>query len=362
MSDNRVASLDLLRGIAAFSVAIPHFFIVERIGEPLAESISIIGVEIFFVLSGYVLAPQILFFIFDKPDLRNAGIFLVRRWMRTLPPYVIALLLATATAHKFMTADFFRYLVYLQNFHRQSNANDYYSIAWSLSVEEWFYLLFPPFMASVALLLPAKPMRPALAAASFVLTISLLRLWFGDYTQWGSEVRRIVAFRMDAIAWGFLLHLALTRTGILARISLRSAVTAFLGILFVAAWLTLQLAARPNLPIEHAFPFYTAALGATSIMLALKLEATIRQHPWFARLSHFLGRVSYSTYLFHLLVLSALTSRTAGTLGWPVLLAVYLAITFAVSALMYTAIEAPILAARPHFRRPQIAKTDAAEA
>lgn len=348
MKDSRLASLDFLRGCAALAVAIPHFFIVQHLGERLAESISIIAVEIFFVLSGYVLAPQILFYVFEKPDLHNAGIFLVRRWMRTLPPYMIALVLATATAHEFMTADFFRYAVYLQNFVRQSNASDYFSIAWSLSVEEWFYLLFPPFMAGAALLLPPSQMRAALAAAGFILTIGLLRLWLGDCAQWGTEVRRIVAFRMDAIAWGFLLHLALTRTELLTRIALPYAVSAFLGALSIAVVLTLELATTPSLAIEHAFPFYTAALGASAIMLALKADAAFRRHELLTRLGGFLGRISYSTYLFHLLVLSALSRAAA--FGWFVLLVVYLGATVAVAALMYTAVEAPILAARPRFR------------
>ena len=146
MTERRLPSLDMLRGLAALSVTIPHFFIFRDANSPIAETVSILGVEVFFVLSGYVLAPQIMFFVVERPDNRNLGIFWVRRWMRTIPPYLVALLLISAAAHQLGSADFFRYLVYVQNFARQSNANDYFSIAWSLSVEEWFYLLFPPFL------------------------------------------------------------------------------------------------------------------------------------------------------------------------------------------------------------------------
>lgn len=349
MTKRRLAALDFLRGCAALCVAIPHFFIEERMGAPLAESVSILGVEIFFVLSGYVLAPQILFYVFAKPNTRNAGIFLVRRWMRTLPPYLIALGLTTATAQAFVTADFLRYLVYIQNFVTQSNSNDYFSIAWSLSVEEWFYLLFPPFLATIAWFLPNGPLRPVLAAAAFIATISVLRMSFGDTSQWGSQVRRIVVFRMDAIAWGFLLNLALTRTRLLAMITLSQAAIAFFATVAGALFLTLRLAATSSLPIEHSFPFYTAALGASAITLALKANAAFERHALLARAGDFLGHISYSTYLFHLLVLTALISHLA-TLWWPALLVIYLAATIAIAALMYVAVEAPILASRPKFR------------
>jgi peptidoglycan/LPS O-acetylase OafA/YrhL len=82
--ERRIASLDFLRGTAAMSVTILHFFIFKNIGDRLAESVSILGVEVFFVLSGYVLAPQIMFFVIERPSIRNLGVFLARRWMRTV--------------------------------------------------------------------------------------------------------------------------------------------------------------------------------------------------------------------------------------------------------------------------------------
>ena len=86
----RSASLDFLRGAAAFSVAIPHYLTANAPFQPFTEAFAIAGVEVFFVLSGFVLAPQIVDWVVGKPW-RNLGVFLVRRWMRTIPPYVVAL-------------------------------------------------------------------------------------------------------------------------------------------------------------------------------------------------------------------------------------------------------------------------------
>ena len=55
----RVASLDALRGGAAFAVAIAHYLAYRGIGPFRAEAASALAVEIFFTLSGFVLAPQV---------------------------------------------------------------------------------------------------------------------------------------------------------------------------------------------------------------------------------------------------------------------------------------------------------------
>jgi peptidoglycan/LPS O-acetylase OafA/YrhL len=73
-------------------------------------------------------------------------------------------------------------------------------------------------------------------------------------------------------------------------------------------------------------------------------------------ISDWLGRLSYSMYLFHIIVLQALAAAFSG-LDWVVGLPIYLALTFIVAALMYSAVEAPVLAQRPRFRQhPDLAR------
>ena len=108
----RVASLDMLRGIAALSVALPHFFEYRGIFPERAETVAVLAVEVFFVLSGYVLAPQILFCL-NAERLRYLGTFIVRRWMRTIPPYLVALVLISLVTRQIHTWDFVRSLFYI---------------------------------------------------------------------------------------------------------------------------------------------------------------------------------------------------------------------------------------------------------
>src|SRR6516165_2431039 len=69
----RSASLDFLRGGAAFAVAIPHYLTLNAPFQPLAEAFAIAAVEVFFVLSGFVLAPQIVNWVVGGPG-RNLGV------------------------------------------------------------------------------------------------------------------------------------------------------------------------------------------------------------------------------------------------------------------------------------------------
>jgi peptidoglycan/LPS O-acetylase OafA/YrhL len=142
----RVVSLDLLRGLAAFAVMVPHFFM-YYLGEAsdLAEVVSITAVEVFFVLSGFVLGPQIVLCA-QRRNWATLRTFLLRRWMRTIPSYLAALLAISVVFRELGSADFFRYATYVQNLSSQYNNRDYYPVAWSLSVEEWYYVVFPPFL------------------------------------------------------------------------------------------------------------------------------------------------------------------------------------------------------------------------
>ena len=135
-------SLDLFRGFCGYGVAICHLCAFVY-GNQFMEYLSIIFVEFFFVLSGFVLYPQLLKVIDNK---KNLLIFYKRRWIRTLPLYFVILILVSVLTGYFFNKDFFKYFFLVQKFLPNLIHNDYYPIAWSLSIEEFFYLLFPIFL------------------------------------------------------------------------------------------------------------------------------------------------------------------------------------------------------------------------
>ena len=84
-------------------------------------------------------------------------------------------------------------------------------------------------------------------------------------------------------------------------------------------------------------------------MLAMKLNSAFEGIPALRAAGLYLGRISYSIYLFHLLVLITLSGRLAA-LSWPIQLVAFIVTTVLIATLVYEAIEAPILRSRPKFR------------
>ena len=350
----RISLLDLLRGLAALAVAIAHWVLISRPESEACEIAAILAVEVFFTLSGFVLAPQILACMRSKES-GQLRVFLVRRWMRTIPSFVLALVsIAILTGH-LLSADTLRYLFYVQNLFAQHNASDFFPIAWSLSVEEWFYVLFP---ALLILLYrhfgPAGRRFELLFVLGFIVVITALRIVFGNDAHWGADVRRVVVFRVDAIAYGFLLYLLTGRPHHGGYVEayrqphplLALALLVATGIASFATAIAIEQ--HENLIAEHLFPFATAAMGMSAIVFFSSLEPMFKGRTAVAT-AKFLGRISYTTYLFHTIIAQLLYGRVESvSLG--VQLSLYLPTIGLFCWAFYQYFERPILASRPELR------------
>ena len=145
---NRVFGLDIIRAYAILQVVLIHGNLVlsnVNTGFPWVRLVE--GVEVFFVLSGFLIG-QILISTFEKKGF-SAGVimgFLKRRWFRTLPNYYLVLLVNVALVFTGLIDEEakyinYKYLIFLQNFAHPLFG--FFWESWSISVEEWFYLLFP---------------------------------------------------------------------------------------------------------------------------------------------------------------------------------------------------------------------------
>ena len=103
--NNHYYGLDLLRGISGYGVAVTHFFAFIY-GSVFCEYLSFLFVEFFFVLSGFVLYPQLLQIYNNK---KNLFLFYKRRWLRTLPVYFFSLIIISLISNKLITFDFLKY-------------------------------------------------------------------------------------------------------------------------------------------------------------------------------------------------------------------------------------------------------------
>lgn len=178
-SSERIPGLDVLRCCAILFVICHHYqsssggFIWNNIFEPFFYVLWT-GVDLFFVLSGFLIATQ-WFVSIEKDSLSWAyKQFYIKRAFRILPSYWVVLGLYSLqaillTKHEF---NILHYLLFIQNFSEIS----IFGVSWSLCVEEHFYLFFP----SIALFLwRARNVWLVVIACSVVLFLTIyLRHYF----------------------------------------------------------------------------------------------------------------------------------------------------------------------------------------
>src|SRR4051812_45813147 len=134
-AEGRNFGLDVVRCLAITCVLTAHSGVYTFFGLNL----GFVGVEIFFVLSGFLIG-QILVRDFAAPaDSRIIFKFYLHRWLRTLPLYLLVLIV------KDLCEDGGTHLRFY--FFSQRNSDlTFFPVSWSLQIEEWFYLLLPLFL------------------------------------------------------------------------------------------------------------------------------------------------------------------------------------------------------------------------
>jgi peptidoglycan/LPS O-acetylase OafA/YrhL len=142
----RLAGLDTLRALAIALVLMSHYqgFVSHAPTFGFMGKIGWAGVDLFFVLSGYLIGNQLLAPA-ARGDNLNLKTFFARRLLRTLPNYyavlaVYLLLPDSPIAGKSM-APVWQFLTFTQNFGLKYGET--FTHSWSLCIEEQFYLVFP---------------------------------------------------------------------------------------------------------------------------------------------------------------------------------------------------------------------------
>lgn len=142
----RVPGLDLLRAIAIIAVMLYHMpgTAIPDYLQPV-HTFGWMGVDLFFVLSGYLIGSQLLKQCRSgaRPSLRR---FYGRRSLRVLPAFLVVLalyLFVPAIREYPAMRPAWRFLTFSMNLGLVYDTGGAFSHAWSLCVEEYFYLVFP---------------------------------------------------------------------------------------------------------------------------------------------------------------------------------------------------------------------------
>ena len=325
-----VQGLDLLRGLCGYIVAICHFqWLVNKV--EYFEYISILFVEFFFILSGFVLAPQLIKIINEK---KYIFVFFKRRWMRTLPLYILSLIIVSLITNNLFNKDFFLYFFFLNKTLPNLLENDYFAVAWSLAVEEYFYLIFP---ILIYFLFNIDNYKKNSIYLLIILTI--LSLFFSFFVD-NNFYRTGTFLRIDSILLGFLI----------AVYSLEERIKIYyilitLVILLVAYYLFYKYQLS-NLEIFYNKILFLNLIKIISIFTLL-LFYKINFGSFFSKLFKLIANQTYSIYLLHLPLIYIINSFEKMNFN----LIYYCISLFIISSIIFYFFEKPILSFRPNYEK-----------
>jgi len=313
--NNNIPAINALRGIAALMVTLFHFT------KGFFEEDSIVrnsfrygwtGVEIFFVISGFVITWSMMN---ANYKIRNYGTFLVKRLIRIEPPYLISILvviflnflstLSSSYNGQAFSVDVGNILLHLGYFVRLFDETWFNPVYWSLEIEFHFYLL-------IALLIPLLIHTNRIIQ---ILSLTFLLLGIFLKTEYTPLFKYIDIFLIGIV-------IALFKANKLSK-------AIFYSFVFVIT---------TSIIIQHNWIISTVVIVTSTIIL---FKENILNHSLFS----YLGKISFSLYLLHVpfggRIINIAKRFDFNELGKLMVLAVALIVSIGISHLFYHLIEKP---------------------
>ena len=331
--------IQVLRGLAAALVVLHHGTQAWSGSLHAANSAGwsngAAGVDIFFVMSGFVMCSS----LGERAQAPHpARDFLKRRLLRLVPLYWVVTLLyvlnlvraahhipslkSTPILLNLTPLHLFCSLCLIPFFNSFGTVQPILPVGWTLCFEMFFYLLL-----AFAL---ATRLKPVLFLSLTML--SLVLAGFFRQSSWPAITTLCSPLLLEFLA-GFLLGRA-AATGSWVKLRL----AAPCGLLALALMLLM--------PFSLASPLRVLFWGTEATLIvwaAVSLEPTL--HQWWPRWAIFSGEASYSLYLVHLPLISALSRHSASWhLGFPAFLLLSVVLSFALAAAVHLLVEKPLTA------------------
>ncbi len=343
-----IPELDGLRGVAIAMVLLFHLRGHLPPAWHLLVALGWTGVELFFVLSGFLIT-RILLGSLDRPGyFRN---FYIRRSLRIFPIYylylgaITLLYLATGRAERVQLAPY--YFLYLQTvpqvLSRFTEGLPFSGQTWTLAIEEQFYW-FWPFVVSFF------RRRLRLVLITMVALAPILRLACVTLTDNPFLMHAWLPVQIDSLGAGALLALAVHH-GLTVRACGRlGALFMVAGSLGIAATAHLSGGALSYLSVLTwtRMPHNALLLSATACLYAglvamaasaVEPLASVLRNPALVRL----GRISYGLYLYHVAAFAVVDGLAGGAMDWTWAV-VKVAVSWGIAELSFRFVESPLLA------------------
>jgi peptidoglycan/LPS O-acetylase OafA/YrhL len=318
-----------------------------------------IGVDLFFVLSGFLITGILVDSRGALHYLRN---FYARRFLRIIPLYYVVLAFImvglpalTRILHlqvsQMRSVDWWMYWTHLGNVEQflHGNTEAALGVTWSLSVEEQFYFVWP----FIVLLLP----RRALLAACGALLVAepVARAWL--FPSGNAEMFTLAPFHLDGLVVGAAVAVVVREPRVL---SLAASVVGRFGLLLVVvAVVWLRLAGTSGIGGPLDFSLLALAFGSIMLLTLVSGSGAILTRALNLQLLRSIGAYSYAIYLFHQIVGQAASQIVQRThvptiLGsaLPVSAAIWIAAfasTYGLAWLSWHLFEGPITSLKRYF-------------
>ncbi|WP_426416296.1 acyltransferase family protein [Aestuariirhabdus sp. LZHN29] len=330
-----------IQGLRAISIVL---VVLSHAGVSFVEG-GFIGVDLFFVISGYLITGLLLREQATQGRIAY-GRFIGRRLKRLLPS-LIAMIVVTTAAASFLLSGYearqqMGSLIYATTwtsnlFFAFSNADYFAELAnkdlflhtWSLGVEEQFYLVWPLLLSLMGLWGITTRKNSLLAFLGLLFAVSLAACWYGSIqnTQYAFY---LMPMRIWQFSLGAIVYVLFSSRESVAHCALIRAT----GLLLIAA-------SAIFFTPELGYPGLWALVPSTGAALLLATAQSANSSPILSHpVMQWIGDRSYAWYLWHWpFLILGLTVFGAGNDG--LLATLLVALSLATSALSYRWVELP---------------------
>lgn len=326
------------------------------------------GMDLFFVLSGFLIGRML--FEDPKHSVRRSGRFWLRRALRILPAYYVVLGILLFAASRGMWAvpiggETWKELVYLGNYVDWQKGLPVMGWAWSLCVEEHFYLAAPLLLAGLRAL-PKRVQLPLLLAV-FCLGIALrafavTRPHASEIVGGFERVYQATHARIDILVAGVVLAFLTVEHGPrIEALAAKKAVRVLWGVFVLVAllWLTVPLGVPPAVFQVVGWGALTSVVWGGTVLTMLYGDGPLRRF-FSSRVFVPMATLGYGVYLVHLPCAAVLRPAYLALLRagvpwigvWSFAVVASLALAFAVSWGLHLTVEKAALRLRDRWSSP----------
>ncbi len=285
-------------------------FVVDKL-SPL----GVLGVELFFVLSGFLIGTILIrTFLNTDYTFRDVRNFWIRRWFRTIPVYWL-ILTADLLLYKVMNyvkwdAPKLLYYPFLQNLW-YPHPLYFFGEAWSLSIEEWFYLTLPVVMYMASRLFRPADKRGFLLRVFVVYLIVFVSARFVNAfhpingPEQDISIRKVVVFRLDAVMYGVLFaYFNYFKKEVLERVKyvlLALSVAGSAAIYYMIKSPDVNITDPHDPKLKFLSDAFLYLVIPVTFSLCLPFANSVKSigENYLARGVQYISKISYSVYLVH---------------------------------------------------------------